>query len=102
MPAPLVAPYGELASFGVSKEATFGSFVVPSVFHAIEDFTDSPMNQSIKRLGARNRRGQSLPIVDGFQGKYSFTPEPDPDTVAQLMAFAMGWQSTPVLKAPRG
>ena len=95
MPAPLVSPYGELASLGVSKETIFGTFVAPTIFHAIEDFTPSPSNQLIQRQGARKRRGRSLPIVDGYVGKASFTPECDPDVVGQLIAYAMGAQTTP-------
>lgn len=95
MPGPLVSPYGELTSFGSSKETVFANFVVPALFHAIEDFTPSPSNQLIQRQGARKRRGRSLPIADGYVGKYSFTPECDPDVVGQLLAFALGAQSVP-------
>ena len=95
MAAPLLSPYGEEASFGASKETTFATFVAPTVFHAIEDCSPTPSNQLIKRTGARKRRGQSLPLADGYVGKMTLTPECDPDTVGQLIAFALGAQTAP-------
>ena len=97
MGAPLTVPVGELSSFGVGKETTFGVFATPTLFHAVEDCSPTPKNILIPRSGARKRRGQNLPIVGGYEGKLSLTPEPDPDTVGQLLAYSMGAQTAPTL-----
>lgn len=97
MPTALTVPYGNLATFGAAKETNYGTFVAPDVFHIIESADPSFQFVTIPRTGAAGHRGQRRPIPAVFKGSFSFEPEPDGDTVGQLLAYAMGEQSTPTL-----
>lgn len=95
MPAPLTVPTGQLTSLGVGKETTFGTFATPSIFHACEDVSPTPKNILIPLPASRKRYGQTLPIVAGFEGRMTLTPEADGDTIGQLWAYGMGAQTSP-------
>lgn len=94
MPA-LTVPYGNNVTLGIAKETTFGTFVTPTVFHAIEDANPQPEQLVVMRTGARGHQGQSTPIIAGFKGVFSLTPEADGDTIGQIIALGMGAQTAP-------
>jgi hypothetical protein len=96
MPAALTVPYGNNASVGISKEVTYGTFVVPSIFHSTEDFDATPEQMLITRTGAKHHQGQQLPIISGFKGAFTFGPQSDADTISQILALALGAQTAPV------
>ena len=95
MPAALTVPMGTLTSLGVGKESTSGVFAVPTIWHALKNFSPSSSNLVIARTGARKRWGQSEPITGGYQFSASLGVEADPDTLPQLWAYALGNQSAP-------
>jgi len=93
------APVGELTSIGIGKEsaAAFATPVAPSVFYETETFTPADKNTLIPRPGSAKRAGRRSPSTGGFMSSFSFRPGSTPDTIGQLMAFAMGQQSAPAL-----
>ena len=93
------APVGELTSIGIGKESAsaFATPVVPTVFYETETFTPSSKNTLIPRPGSAKRAGRRPPSTGGYAATLSFRPGSTPDTIGQLMAYAMGQQSTPVL-----
>ena len=98
MAGPLTVPVGELGSLGVIKETTFGVFPgAPSIFHGTMSWAPKPQNAPVTRSPVRKRYGQSKPATGAFHLAGSLDVESTPDTLGQLLAFALGNQSTPTL-----
>ena len=96
MAAPINPPVGQITSLGIGKETTPGVAVVPTVFHAHMGWKAGDSNVMVRRTGARKRLGQTYPATGVYMTKGSLEVECDPDTLPQLMAFALGGQATPV------
>lgn len=88
-------PYGNNATLGMARETSFGTFVPPTMFHSIEQIDPQPEWITQDLTGARGHQGMTPSIITGFLGNCPFTPESDSDTVAQLIALAMGAQTAP-------
>lgn len=95
MPGPLTVPVGELETLGIGKESTPFVFASPTLFHAFTTFDPKPKNETVPRTGTRKRYGQTFPATGAFAGDASLEVESDPDTLGQLLAYAMGAQSAP-------
>lgn len=97
MAQPLPVPIGERVVVGIGKETTFGSAVTPTKFPAAMDVSPTPKNTAIQRTSARGQNSQVYPATGAYTGKLSFEPECCPDVLPQLLAYAMGSQTTPSL-----
>lgn len=91
-----MVPVGQLASYGLIKESTFGVMPgAPTLFHGMDSPSFKPQNQTVARSPIRARRGQTFPGTAGYILSGTLDPESTPDTLAQMIAFAMGAQSAP-------
>lgn len=95
MPNPLYVPIGERVSLGIGKETTFGTAVAPTIFHPVMDFSPATKNVAIPRTSARGNLSQVYPATGSYEGKITLEVESCPDTLPQLLAYALGGQSTP-------
>ena len=91
------APVGELVSIGISKETTFAQAVAPATFHEVETFNPATKNMFIPRTGSRRSLGQRKKTTGPIDLSASFRPGATPDTLFQMIAFAMGAQTAPAL-----
>lgn len=95
MPTPLQTADEIIASFGLGKETNFGVAVVPTIFHATDQWTPSVKRASIPRTGVTKTLGQRYPGQGGLSISASLDVESSPDVVGQLLAGALGSQSAP-------
>lgn len=80
---------------GIGKETTFNTAVSPTLYHACESNSPSDKIGYISRSGPRGIGGQTLAAPGPVSVNVSLKAEPDPDTIMQLLAYAMGTQSSP-------
>ena len=81
----------------VRKEVTFG--VNPgaaTIAPGFSAFTLQGKNTSISRPNGRKRPGVSLSPAGPYDAAGNLDPNPDPDTLAPFIAWAMGAQTAPV------
>jgi hypothetical protein len=97
---PLVVPVGQRTWLGVAKETTFGIFVNPTIFHGCESNSPVDKHTVSERPGPRGFAGRTPAAPGKLETSLSVKLEPDPDTVFQLIAYAMGNQSAPALHSP--
>ncbi|MDB5069628.1 MAG: hypothetical protein JWM87_739 [Candidatus Eremiobacteraeota bacterium] len=85
----------QATSIGYTKEITFGTFAVPTIFPNYETWSPSPKNIAIKRPTTRRRAGQSMPATGGYEFSASLRVGAEPDTLFPLLAYFFGSQTTP-------
>jgi hypothetical protein len=89
-------PVGELATFGVGKETTFGTYAAPTIFHELQAFSPSVKNTMIAREGSVGAAGMRPMPTGPLEITGSLRVATLADIHGQLMAYAMGSQSAPV------
>jgi hypothetical protein len=88
---------GEQSSLGIVKESTAGTFpgMTGALYHALTDVKFTSKNVAVPRTGARKRWGQTLPATGSYESSGTIAVESQVDTIGQLVAYALGAQSTP-------
>jgi hypothetical protein len=99
MPVPfapaLGVPGGQNTAVGIGKETTAGVPASPTVYHAHTGFVAQEKNTAVPRPGARRQLTETYPATGPYVVTLSMSVETDPDAFMQLVAFAMGDQSSP-------
>ncbi len=92
-----IPPQGELTSLGVVKETTPGVFptMTGAIYHAAMAVKFDGKNVPVPRTGSRKRFGQTIPATGSYESTGSLEVESTVDTIGQLLAYALGSQSTP-------
>lgn len=90
-------PAGEQTSLGIVKEVTPGTFpgMTGALYHAATQVKFDSKNVIVPRTGARKRWGQTTPATGSYESTGQIDVESSADTIGQLMAYALGAQTTP-------
>lgn len=94
----LFVPQGERETLGLVKETSFGVFpgATGMMWHSFKAFDPKLTDTPIARV-PRGSLFSPVPATGGRSGDASLDIEGDVDTLGQIMAWAMGSQSTPSL-----
>jgi len=90
-------PVGEQSSLGIVKEVTPGVFpgMTGAIYHAASTVKFDGKNIPVARTASRKRWGQTLPGTGPYESTGQIDVESSADTIGQLIAYALGAQTTP-------
>lgn len=90
----LLVPQGELETFGVGKETTFGTFATPTLWHCFHKHDPKITTDPVTRA-PRASLADPYPGTGGRLVTASLDVEPTVDTFPQWLAYTLGNQAAP-------